>query len=294
MVRAMLAHAVPLPIDGDLVDTCGTGGDGSRSVNVSTMAAFVMAGAGVKVCKHGGRAATSAAGSADVLEALGVAFDLSPHGVARCVAETGMGFCFAPRFHPAMRFAIPGASGAWCGDGVQLPRPVGQPGPSASSGGGCERSVDGGDDVGGARRQRLSACHGRPRGRRVGRVVDPRGHHGPRGAVDDVGDAPAVIAEVEGKGDRSRSCAGHARRHPWWRCASRTPTRRAVSGGRTRCASRHRRAQRRRRARGDRGCRRPGRRRGARRRPPSTTAARKLSSRIWCGSPRRRLSTEEA
>jgi anthranilate phosphoribosyltransferase len=107
MVRAMLDHALPLPIDGDLVDTCGTGGDGSRSVNVSTMAAFVMAGAGVKVCKHGGRAATSAAGSADVLEALGVAFDLSPHGVARCVAETGMGFCFAPRFHPAMRFAIP-------------------------------------------------------------------------------------------------------------------------------------------------------------------------------------------
>src|ERR1700722_4870112 len=107
MVRAMLTHAVPLRIKGELVDTCGTGGDGSRSVNVSTMAAFVMAGAGVKVCKHGGRAATSAAGSADVLEALGVAFDLGPEGVARCVNEVGMGFCFAPRFHRAMRCAVP-------------------------------------------------------------------------------------------------------------------------------------------------------------------------------------------
>lgn len=107
MVQAMLAHAEPVHIDGELVDTCGTGGDGSRSINVSTMAAFVVAGAGAKVCKHGGRAASSAAGSADVLEALGVAYDLGPQGVARCVEEAGMGFCFAPRFHPAMRFAIP-------------------------------------------------------------------------------------------------------------------------------------------------------------------------------------------
>ena len=107
MVRAMLAHAEPLSIPGDLVDTCGTGGDRSRSINVSTIAAFVAAGAGARVCKHGGRAATSAAGSADVLEALGVAIDLGPAGVARCVEEVGMGFCFAPRFHPAMRHAIP-------------------------------------------------------------------------------------------------------------------------------------------------------------------------------------------
>ncbi len=107
MVRAMLEHAEPLRITGDLVDTCGTGGDGSRSINVSTMAAFVVAGTGVKVCKHGGRAASSAAGSADVLEALGVVVDLGAHGVARCVEEVGMGFCFAPRFHPAMRYAGP-------------------------------------------------------------------------------------------------------------------------------------------------------------------------------------------
>jgi anthranilate phosphoribosyltransferase len=107
LVRAMLAHAEPLRIPGDVVDTCGTGGDRSGSVNVSTMAAFVVAGAGARVCKHGGRAASSAAGSADVLEALGVVIDLGPDEVARCIAETGMGFCFAPRYHPAMRFAAP-------------------------------------------------------------------------------------------------------------------------------------------------------------------------------------------
>ena len=107
LVRTMLDHAERVPVRGDLVDTCGTGGDRSRSVNVSTMAALVVAGAGARVCKHGGRAATSAAGSADVLEALGVVIDLGPEGVARCIEEAGIGFCFAPRFHPAMRHAIP-------------------------------------------------------------------------------------------------------------------------------------------------------------------------------------------
>jgi len=109
LVQAMLANAEPLPIPRpqDVVDTCGTGGDRSRSINVSTIAALVVAGAGARVCKHGGRAATSAAGSADVLEALGVVIDLGPAGVARCIEEVGIGFCFAPRFHPAMRFAIP-------------------------------------------------------------------------------------------------------------------------------------------------------------------------------------------
>jgi anthranilate phosphoribosyltransferase len=106
-VRSMRDHAEPLPVAGDLVDTCGTGGDRSSSINVSTIAAFVVAGAGARVCKHGGRAATSMAGSADVLEALGVVIDLGPDGVARCIDEAGMGFCFAPRFHPAMRFAAP-------------------------------------------------------------------------------------------------------------------------------------------------------------------------------------------
>ena len=108
-VRAMVAHAVPLdlPAGVDVVDTCGTGGDRLRSINVSTIAALVVAATGAKVCKHGGRASSSAVGAADVLEALGVVADLGPAGVARCIDEVGMGFCFAPRFHPAMRFAGP-------------------------------------------------------------------------------------------------------------------------------------------------------------------------------------------
>ena len=111
MVAAMLGAAEPLEIAptlaGRLVDTCGTGGDRSGTINVSTIAALVVAGAGVPVCKHGGRAASSKAGSADVLEALGVAIDLGPAGVARCIEEAGIGFCFAPRYHPAMRHAGP-------------------------------------------------------------------------------------------------------------------------------------------------------------------------------------------
>ena len=111
LVRAMLDYAEPVPLPVDVlaraVDTCGTGGDRSHSINVSTTAAFVVAGAGVPVCKHGNRAASSASGSADVLEALGVAIDLGPDGVVRCVAEAGIGFCLAPRFHPAMRHAVP-------------------------------------------------------------------------------------------------------------------------------------------------------------------------------------------
>ena len=108
-VRAMVAHAVPLelPAGVEVIDTCGTGGDRLRSINVSTIAALVVAATGAKVCKHGGRASSSAVGAADVLEALGVVADLGPQGVARCIDEVGMGFCFAPRFHPAMRFAAP-------------------------------------------------------------------------------------------------------------------------------------------------------------------------------------------
>jgi anthranilate phosphoribosyltransferase len=108
-VRAMVAHALPLPLpDGmQVVDTCGTGGDRLSSINVSTIAALVVAATGAKVCKHGGRASSSSVGAADVLESLGVVADLGPAGVVRCIEEVGMGFCFAPRFHPAMRFAGP-------------------------------------------------------------------------------------------------------------------------------------------------------------------------------------------
>jgi anthranilate phosphoribosyltransferase len=107
LVRAMLAHAEPLEIDGDLLDIVGTGGDRLGSINVSTLAAFIATGAGARVCKHGNRAASSSVGTADVLEALGVVADLGPAGVASCVAEAGMGFCFAQRFHPGFRHVGP-------------------------------------------------------------------------------------------------------------------------------------------------------------------------------------------
>jgi anthranilate phosphoribosyltransferase len=89
------------------LDIVGTGGDRSHSINVSTMAAIVTAAAGVPVCKHGARAASSKCGTADVLEALGVVVDLGPDGVRRCVDDAGIGFCLAPVFHPSFRFAAP-------------------------------------------------------------------------------------------------------------------------------------------------------------------------------------------
>ncbi|MDE2750527.1 MAG: anthranilate phosphoribosyltransferase [Chloroflexota bacterium] len=106
--RAMRDEAtkVPTATDADMLDTCGTGGDRSGTFNISTTVAFVAAGAGIPVAKHGNRAATSKSGSADVLAALGVNFDLSPEQVGRCIDEIGIGFLFAPMLHPAMRYAI--------------------------------------------------------------------------------------------------------------------------------------------------------------------------------------------
>jgi anthranilate phosphoribosyltransferase len=105
LVSAMLAHAERITVDGPAVDTCGTGGDGAHTVNISTMSAMVVAGAGARVVKHGNRAASSRCGSADLLEALGVVVDLAPALVEESVREAGIGFCFAPRFHPALRHA---------------------------------------------------------------------------------------------------------------------------------------------------------------------------------------------
>ncbi|MFQ5399086.1 MAG: anthranilate phosphoribosyltransferase [Anaerolineae bacterium] len=109
--RSMRSHvvSVPLPvtsINGMLVDTCGTGGDGKHTFNISTTAAFVVAGHGVKVAKHGNRAASSKSGSADVLMALGGNLSLTPQQVAECVTEVGIGFLYAVNHHPAMRHAI--------------------------------------------------------------------------------------------------------------------------------------------------------------------------------------------
>jgi anthranilate phosphoribosyltransferase len=103
--RTMRAMATPINVDGALLDTCGTGGDGLATFNISTLAAIVAAACGARVAKHGNRAASSQCGSADVLEQLGVKIDLAPEGVARCITEAGIGFLFAPVFHPSFRFA---------------------------------------------------------------------------------------------------------------------------------------------------------------------------------------------
>jgi anthranilate phosphoribosyltransferase len=105
LVRTMRRFAARVVVAGELLDTCGTGGDRTGTFNVSTAAAFVCAGAGAKVAKHGNRAASSRCGSADVLEALGVRIDVPSEGVATCIEAAGMGFCFAPLFHPALRHA---------------------------------------------------------------------------------------------------------------------------------------------------------------------------------------------
>ncbi|HEX5535155.1 MAG TPA: anthranilate phosphoribosyltransferase [Actinomycetales bacterium] len=105
LADAMLGHAVRIEVPGPLVDIVGTGGDRASTVNISTMASLVVAGAGVRVVKHGNRAASSKCGSADVLEALGVRLDLPPERVQELATEVGITFCFAQVFHPAMRYA---------------------------------------------------------------------------------------------------------------------------------------------------------------------------------------------
>lgn len=105
MARAMLAHARRVELDVRTVDIVGTGGDRSGSVNISTMTSLVVAASGTPVVKHGNRAASSKSGAADVLEALGVRIGAEPEEVARSVRELGIGFCFAPAFHPALRHA---------------------------------------------------------------------------------------------------------------------------------------------------------------------------------------------
>ena len=109
MLRVALVEAAAVPLTeaerASAVDVVGTGGDGSHSINVSTMSAIVAAGAGAPVCKHGNRSASSKCGTADVFEMLGVAIEQTPDGVAACLRDAGLSFCFAPMFHPAFRFA---------------------------------------------------------------------------------------------------------------------------------------------------------------------------------------------
>ena len=106
LATVMRDKSLKVDFSGPSVDTCGTGGDDLGTFNISTAAAFVVAGAGIAVAKHGNRAMTSKSGSADVLEKQGIKIDLGPEGVKRCMEEVGIGFMFAPRFHPAMKFAV--------------------------------------------------------------------------------------------------------------------------------------------------------------------------------------------
>ncbi len=103
----MREKSLRVSVDGTAIDTCGTGGDRKGTFNISTAAAFVVAGAGLTVAKHGNRAASGDCGSADVLEALGVRIELPPEAVEHCLREIGIGFMFAPAYHPAMRYAAP-------------------------------------------------------------------------------------------------------------------------------------------------------------------------------------------
>jgi anthranilate phosphoribosyltransferase len=107
LARTMLERATPLSVAGPVVDVVGTGGDRAHTVNVSTMAAIVAAAAGARVVKHGNRAASSSCGAADVLEHLGIVLDLAPADTARVAVEAGIAFCFAPVYHPALRFVGP-------------------------------------------------------------------------------------------------------------------------------------------------------------------------------------------
>ena len=106
-VMRELSTKVDIADDSRLVDTCGTGGDGAHTFNISTASAFVAAAAGAKIAKHGGRSVSSQSGSADVLEALGININLSPEQAAKCIDEVGFGFMFAPNYHSAMKHAAP-------------------------------------------------------------------------------------------------------------------------------------------------------------------------------------------
>ncbi len=131
--RAMRARAVPLQSKG-AVDTCGTGGDGAGTFNISTVASFVVAACGVPVAKHGNRSASGTCGSADVLEALGVRIDAPPATVQKALDEAGWSFLFAPKFHASTRHAVGPAQGDGRAHRLQPARPAHEPGAAGGAG----------------------------------------------------------------------------------------------------------------------------------------------------------------
>jgi anthranilate phosphoribosyltransferase len=137
LVESMYAVATPLSVPGRLLDVVGTGGDRSMSVNISTMAAIVAAGAGARVVKHGNRSASSQSGSADVLEKLGIRLDLAPDRVAAVAEEAGITFCFAAAFHPAMRHAAVPRRELGIGTSFNLLGPLTNPAHAAAQAIGC-------------------------------------------------------------------------------------------------------------------------------------------------------------
>ena len=258
LLDAVLAHAAIVPLSEDqrqqAVDIVGTGGDQSHSINVSTMAAIVTAAAGVPVCKHGARGASSKCGTADVLEQLGVAIELTPEGVRHCIDAAGMGFCFAPAFHPAFRFAAPSRRE------IGIPTVFNLLGPMANPGR-VRRQVIGVANAAFAERMIETL---RTHGSIHAWVV-----HG--GGLDELTTTGAsqVIELRDGEIDHftvDAAALGLARaRHEdlsGGEPAENADVVRRVLGGERRPASRHRRAQRRRRA----GRRRQGRHRCRRRR----------------------------
>jgi anthranilate phosphoribosyltransferase len=137
LVAAMYSRGTPLPVPGRLLDVVGTGGDRSMSVNISTMAAIVAAGAGARVVKHGNRSASSQSGSADVLEALGIRLDLPPARVAEVVDEAGITFCFAAAFNPAMRHTASARRELGIGTTFNVLGPLANPARPAAQAIGC-------------------------------------------------------------------------------------------------------------------------------------------------------------
>jgi anthranilate phosphoribosyltransferase len=203
LVEAMYAVATPLSVPGRLLDIVGTGGDRSMSVNISTMAAIVAAGAGAKVVKHGNRSASSKSGSADVLEQLGIRLDLTPERVAAVAAEAGITFCFAATFHPAMRHAAVARRELGIGTTFNLLGPLTNPAHAGAQAIGCAdprqapvmagvfagrgvdawvfRGDDGLDELTTTTTSRVWRVH---EGRVTESVVDPAGLGLPRGTTE--------------------------------------------------------------------------------------------------------------
>ncbi len=172
LANTMLSYARRVPTDvigNDTVDVVGTGGDGANTVNLSTMASIVVAAAGVPVVKHGNRAASSRSGGADTLEALGLRIDLGPEEVARSVAEVGIGFCFAPQFHPSYRHAGPARREIGVPTVFNLLGPLTNPGSPRAGLIGCACGGPGRGDGGRVRHSAVQRAGGARR-RRTGRT----------------------------------------------------------------------------------------------------------------------------